>query len=49
VDFLNLVRSQITLYNYETQYWLSFSSAQQALAAIEAVVGTENIYTEDSL
>ncbi len=49
VDFLNLVRSQITLYNYETQYWLSFSSAQQALAAIEAAAGTENIYTEDSL
>jgi outer membrane protein, heavy metal efflux system len=49
VDFLNLVRSQITLYNYETQYWLSYSSAHQALAALEAVVGTENIYAGDSL
>jgi len=49
VDFLNLVRSQITLYNYETQYWLSFSSAHQALAAIEAVVGSQNIYAGDGL
>ncbi len=49
VDFLNLVRSQITLYNYETQYWLSFSSAQQALAAIEAAVGSETIYAGDNL
>jgi len=49
VDFLNLVRSQITLYNYETQYWLSFSSAQQALAALEAVVGSKTIYAEEGL
>jgi len=47
VDFLNLVRAQVTLYNYETQYWLSFSSAQQALAALEAVVGSETIYAGD--
>jgi len=49
VDFLNLVRAQVTLYNYETQYWLSFSSAQQALAALEAVVGSETIYAGDDL
>jgi outer membrane protein, heavy metal efflux system len=49
VDFLNLVRAQITLYNYETQYWLVFSSAQQALAALEAVVGSETIYAGDGL
>ncbi len=49
VDFLNLVRSQVTLYNYETQYWLSYSSAQQALAALEAVVGSKTIYAEDGL
>jgi len=49
VDFLNLVRAQITLYNYETQYWLSFSSAQQALAALEAVVGSDTIYAEEGL
>jgi len=49
VDFLNLVRAQITLYNYETQYWLSFSAAQQALAALEAVVGSKTIYAGDNL
>lgn len=39
VDFLNLVRSQITLYNYETQYWKALSSAWQAWARLEAAVG----------
>ncbi|VAX05772.1 Heavy metal RND efflux outer membrane protein, CzcC family [hydrothermal vent metagenome] len=48
VDFLNLVRAQLTLYNYEIQYWLSFSTAQQALAALEAVVGSETIYAGDN-
>ena len=32
VDFLNLVRSQMTLFNYELQYWKAFSDAKQALA-----------------
>ncbi len=41
VDFLNLVRAQITLYNYETQYWKSFSEANQALARLAAAVGEE--------
>ncbi|WP_338070343.1 TolC family protein [Bathymodiolus platifrons methanotrophic gill symbiont] len=44
VDFLNLVRSQITLYNYETQYWKALSEANQALAQLTAVVGKEEIY-----
>jgi len=43
VDFLNLVRSQITLYNYETLYWRSLSTANQALARLRAAVGEENI------
>lgn len=43
VDFLNLVRSQITLYNYETLYWRSLSAANQALARMRAAVGGENI------
>jgi outer membrane protein TolC len=43
VDFLNLVRAQITLYNYETQYWKSFSEASQALARLTAAVGEEVI------
>jgi len=41
VDFLNLVRAQITLYNYETQYWKSFGEANQALARLTAAVGEE--------
>lgn len=44
VDFLNLVRSQITLYNYETQYWMALSGANRALAQLTAVVGKEDIY-----
>ena len=44
IDFLNLVRSQITLYNYETQYWKALTAANQALAQLTAVVGKEDIY-----
>ena len=44
VDFLNLVRSQITLFNYELQYWRALSEANQALARLEAAVGKESIY-----
>lgn len=39
VDFLNLVQAQITLYNYETQYWKALSSGWQAWARLEAAVG----------
>ena len=41
VDFLNLLRAQITLFNYETQYWQSLSMAKQALAALDAAIGQE--------
>ncbi len=44
VDFLNLVRSQMTLFNYELQYWKALSDAKQALARLEAAVGEETIY-----
>ena len=44
VDFLNLVRSQITLFNYETQYWKALTEANQAVAQLIAVVGKEEIY-----
>jgi len=44
VDFLNLVRAQITLYNFETQYWNALSEANQALARLDAAVGEEVIY-----
>ncbi|VAW85444.1 Heavy metal RND efflux outer membrane protein, CzcC family [hydrothermal vent metagenome] len=47
VDFLNLVRSQTTLYDYETQYWKAFSVAKQALARLISAVGEDNVYAEE--
>ena len=44
VDFLNLVRSQITLFEYETQYWKAFTEANQSLAQLSAAVGEEKVY-----
>ncbi|MDD5322200.1 MAG: TolC family protein [Methylococcales bacterium] len=44
VDFLNLVRSQITLFEYETQYWKAFTEANQFLAKLITAVGKEEIY-----
>ncbi|MEQ9110350.1 MAG: TolC family protein [Rhodospirillaceae bacterium] len=41
VDFLNLVRAQINLYNFETQYWRAATRAYQALASLEAAVGED--------
>jgi len=46
VDFLNVMRAQITLYNYETQYWNAFSRAHQAIARLVAAVGEETIYEQ---
>ncbi|MFQ5507809.1 MAG: TolC family protein [Leptospirillia bacterium] len=39
VDFLNLVRSQITLYNYETLYWKGLSEAKGDRARLIAAAG----------
>ena len=47
VDFLNLVRAQITLYNYETQYWKAVRSGWQAWARLEAATG-KNLTRETS-
>ncbi len=44
VDFLNVVRAQITLYNYEMSYWQALSEANQSLAKLVAAVGVETIY-----
>lgn len=41
VDFLNLVSAQITLYNYEIQYWKTLTEARQARAKLQAAVGEE--------
>ena len=44
VAFLNLVRSQVTLFNYELQYWKALTEAKQALSRLQASVGEESIY-----
>ncbi len=41
VDFLNLLRAQITLYNYETEYWKVLAQAKQSLARLDAIIGKE--------
>lgn len=41
VDFLNVVRSQLTLYNYKITYWKYFSSAWKAFAGLEAATGSD--------
>jgi cobalt-zinc-cadmium efflux system outer membrane protein len=44
VDFLNLVNTQITLYNAQISYWESLSSAKQTLASLAAATGLETLY-----
>jgi len=44
VDFLNLIQSQVTLYNYELMYWKALTVSMQALSGIKANVGEVNIY-----
>lgn len=44
VDFLNLVRAQVTLLNYELQYWEVYTEANQSVARLVAAVGEETIY-----
>lgn len=40
VDFLNLIRSQVTLFNYEVQYWKAFTDTKKANARLVAAIGT---------
>jgi len=44
VDFLNVINSQITLYNAQINYWESFSNAKAALARLAAAAGQEMLY-----
>jgi len=44
VDFLNLVASQVTLFNYQLRYWQALTEANQALARLVAATGEEKIY-----
>lgn len=46
VDFLNLVGAEITLYNYELQFWQAVANANRALAALEAATATEKVIDE---
>lgn len=39
VDFLNLIRAQVTLYGYELDYWRVVAQARAARARLEAAVG----------
>ncbi len=49
VDFLNVVRAQLALYNYKITYWHHLSSAFKALAGLEAATGTgASVYKETS-
>ncbi len=43
VDFLNLVRAQLTLYNFEIQYWKTLSEANITLAQLAHMIGKEQI------
>jgi outer membrane protein TolC len=43
VDFLNLVRTQLTLFNYETRYWKALSQGNQALARLMAAIGKQRL------
>lgn len=42
IDFLTLVRTEVTLYNHELQRWRTLSEAWQALAMLDAAVGKEH-------
>jgi len=42
VDFLNLIRAQITLFSYQTRYWSALSQAHEALARLFAATGQED-------
>lgn len=44
VDFLNLVSAQITLYDYQIQYWKALNDGKAALAKLAAAAGMEALY-----
>jgi len=47
VDFLNVVRAQLALYNYKITYWRQLSTAFKALTALEAATGA-SVYEENN-
>ncbi|MDX8391157.1 MAG: hypothetical protein R8K53_01110, partial [Mariprofundaceae bacterium] len=46
VDFLNLVRAQLSEFNMDIQYWQQVSLAEQAKARLAAAAGKENLDTK---
>ena len=44
VDFLNVLNTQITLYNSQIQYWEALGTAKAALAQLAASAGMEALY-----
>lgn len=44
VDFLNVINSQIMLYNAQLSYWEALGNAKAALARLAAAVGEEVLY-----
>jgi len=44
VDFLNVLNSQITLYNSQINYWDALGTAKAALAELAAAAGMEVLY-----
>ncbi|MDH4120559.1 MAG: TolC family protein [Deltaproteobacteria bacterium] len=43
VDFLNLMRAQVTQYNNENEYWKAVGEAHQALARLAYAIGKESL------
>ncbi len=48
VDFLNVVRAQLALYNYKITYWYHLSNTFKALARLEAATGTDPLVYEEN-
>ena len=40
-DFSDLLRAQMTLFQYQSQYWQALTRTQQVLAELTALVGEE--------
>lgn len=48
VDFLSLLDSRVTLFNYERDYYESLAEYQMSLAQLEALVGTDLVAAPES-
>jgi cobalt-zinc-cadmium efflux system outer membrane protein len=40
-DFTDLLKAQLTLFQYQAQYWQSLTRTQQILAEVAAATGVE--------